>query len=194
MIPPRSALLGRLAAVLLLLGVVLLFTLAVVLPAIGQYDAYNETADQWRSMLGRNREMDRRIVELRARLAELRKVQASQPGFLDGANESLAAAQLQSRIKALVESTRGELKSTQIVPGRDEGKFRRIVVRAQMAVSTRALQRIVYEVEAALPFLFLDNVDVRTQPSSASTRSAQTTEDPILDVRFDLFGYIRQAT
>jgi general secretion pathway protein M len=194
MIARRWAFLGRLAAGLLLLGVVLLFTLAVVLPVIREYDAYNDAADQLRSTLGRNLEVERRIAELKARLAELRKNQAYQPEFLHGANESLAAAQLQSRIKTVVESVRGELKSTQIVPGRDEGKFRRIIVRAQMVVSTPALQRIVYEVESASPLLFLDNVDVRAQPASTRIRKVEATEDPVLDVRFDIFGYIRQET
>jgi hypothetical protein len=72
---------------------------------------------------------------------------------------------------------------------RDEGKFRRIIVRGQMATNTVAMQRIFYDIESASPYLILDNIDIRARPSPRTPENGPT--DPMLDVRFDLYGYVR---
>ena len=109
-------------------------------------------------------------------------------GFLQGANESLAAADVQNRIKTLAEASKGELKSTQILPPQDEGKFRRIAVRAQMTLKLAAVQRVFHGLEASSPLLFLDNVNVRARSDRWREEPA---DDPILDIRFDVYGYTR---
>jgi hypothetical protein len=41
------------------------------------------------------------------------------------------------------------------------------------------------------PFLFLDNVAIADRPDNRSPNAA--AEDAVLDVRFDVFGYMRRA-
>lgn len=42
------------------------------------------------------------------------------------------------------------------------------------------------------PYLFLENVEIARR--SDNRGSNQVTEDPALDLRFDLFGYMRKPT
>ena len=190
--PAVSPWLRRSAAVTILLALLFAVVTGVILPIVDEYDANRSAADMMRATAARLQRAQRDLPALRAELEALKQQPVAQAGLLQGANESLIAAQLQSRIKALVESARGELKSTQILPGRDESNFRRIAIRSQMAISIVGLQRVLYELESASPFLFLDNIDIRARP--VQRQRERGAPDGVLEVRFDVFGYARSAT
>lgn len=181
----RTLALGILAALLLLAF------FGVVSPLLGAYRQASNAAEQYSAALEHTRRSGSDLAGLRAELERLKAHQASAVGFMRSSNPSLAAAELQNRIKSSVEAARGELRSTQILPMRDEGTFRRISIRGQIAVNTAALQRVFYDLESATPFLFLDNVEIRARPAR---RSTGPEDDPVLEVRFDLYGYMRRAT
>lgn len=176
------------AAALLLVGL-LTVTIVVVMPIIDGFAVAKQSNEEYRAASARSRALDLELKNIAAQLAEIRQARSSQSGFLQGANESLVTAQLQNRIKSLVEAGGGELRSTQVLPVRDEGKFRRIIVRGQMATNMTAMQHIFYDIESASPYLMLDNVDVRARPSPRAQDGSP--EDTMLDVRFDIYGYVR---
>lgn len=180
---------SRFLAGMLLLLIVLIVAVGVVMPIIDGLAGAELSNQEYRLALARSRVLDQELKNLNRQLIEIRQVQASQSGFLEGANESLATAQLQNRIKTIIETGGGELRSTQVLPVRDEGKFRRIIVRGQMATNTAAMQRIFYDIESASPYLILDNIDIRARPSPRTPENGPT--DTMLDVRFDLYGYVR---
>jgi general secretion pathway protein M len=181
----RALALGILAALLLLAF------FGFVSPLLDTYRQASSSAEQYRVALEHTRHAGSDLAGLRAELARLKEHQASAVGFMQSSNSSLAAAELQNRIKSSVEAAHGELRSTQILPAREEGAFRRISIRGQIAVNTAALQRVFYDLESASPFLFLDNVEIRSRPAR---RSGGAEDDPILEVRFDLYGYLRRTT
>jgi general secretion pathway protein M len=180
---------SRFLAGMLLLLIVLIVAVGVVMPIIDGLAGAELSNREYRLALARSRILDQELKNLNRQLIEIRQVQASQSGFLGGANESLATAQLQNRIKTIIETGGGELRSTQVLPVRDEGKFRRIIVRGQMATNTAAMQHIFYDIESASPYLILDNIDIRARPSPRTPENGPT--DTMLDVRFDLYGYVR---
>jgi general secretion pathway protein M len=188
-LPPIAS---RLLAALLLLLVVVTIMVVVVMPIVDSFAITRLSNEEYRSALARSRVLDLELKNITAQLAEIRQAQSSQSGFLQGANESLATAQLQNRIKSLVEAGGGELRSTQVLPVRDEGKFRRIIVRGQMATNTTGMQHIFYDIESASPYLILDNIDIRARPSPGSPDNSP--QDTMLDVRFDIYGYVRGAS
>jgi general secretion pathway protein M len=184
-----SPMVSRFLAGMLLLLIVLTVAVGVVMPIIDGLAGAELANQEYRLALARSRVLDQELKNLKDELTEIRQIQASQSGFLEGANESLATAQLQNRIKTIIETGGGELRSTQVLPVRDEGKFRRIIVRGQMATNTPAMQRIFYDIESASPYLILDNIDIRARPSPRAQENVPT--DTMLDVRFDLYGYVR---
>jgi general secretion pathway protein M len=115
--------------------------------------------------------------------------------YLEAASDSLVAAELQNRAKAAVEGSGGKLTSTQILAARDEGNFRRIGIRVQMTVTIEPLQNVLYTLESAKPYLFVDNLDVRRRVQRRRRRRNQTQPEAEsrLTVRFDIYGYIRNG-
>jgi len=183
--------LSRAFALTILVALLSFIYFGVVQPLLDHYAEALSSRAQLESALARARQTSRNLSELQAELARLKGHGVSGAGAIQSPNESLAAAELQNRIKSSVEGARGELRSTQILPSREEGAFQRISIRGQISVNLEALQRIFHEFESASPLLFLDNVDIRVRPER---RSEVTTDNPVLDVRFDLYGYIRRTT
>lgn len=164
----------------------------LVQPLLDHYAEARNSGEQLESVLARARQAGRTLSDLQTELTRLKGHGVSGAGTIQSANESLAAAELQNRIKSSVEAARGELRSTQILPSREEGVFQRISIRGQISGNLEALQRIFYEFESTSPLLFLDNVDIRVRP--VRQQNEAPTDNPVLDVRFDLYGYIRRTT
>jgi general secretion pathway protein M len=184
--------LRRLLAVALLIAVASLIWSALISPVATDYTEAQATIERMQSALDRKPAAEREIALLRTELADLKRRQLSDAGFIEGANESIAAAQLQSRVKTAVDSVKGELRSTQSLPARDDGKYRRITVRGQVLLTTAGLQRVLYDLENAWPYLFLDNVEIKAQPFARDRDVAP--QDPTLEIRFDVSGLMRRPT
>lgn len=184
---------GRLLAVLILVAAVALVYLGAVQPLIDDYQATGDSIEDLQAAITRFRRVAAELPARRAQLAALRQRQAASEGFLQGTNDALVAAQIQNRIKALAEAAHGELKSTQVLPVLDEGKYRRITIRVQLALDLGAAQRLIYGVETASPLLFLDNLDMRAHAVDRRRDRDRISEDPGLDLRLDVYGYVRGA-
>jgi general secretion pathway protein M len=186
-----SPLLRRVLAIAILLTLVFAVFSGIVAPVLEGYQADLRSIDLMRAAIARSQGIANDLPAFRSELAGLRQQPASQGGFLQGPNESMIAAQFQNRVKHVVETARGELRSTQILPSREEGRFRRIAIRGQMSVGTAALQRTFHELESTSPFLFIDNVEIRAR--LAPRQRDRSIQDMVLEVRFDVYGYQRSA-
>jgi general secretion pathway protein M len=181
---------SRALAIAILVAFVALIFSWVVAPLWDSYSEAHSETERLASALARANGAGPSLSALRAELAELNKGHGSTVGFLPAANESLAAAELQGKLKAAVDAVRGELRSVQTLPAKDEGPFRRVSISGQIAVTLPALQRVLYGLETATPLLFLDNVEIRARP----VRAGHETEAPMLDVRFDVSAYMRRPS
>lgn len=183
--------LSRLLAVALLVLVIAVPYLALVRP-------YMET-------LGEGRENLAEAVSLRDRYLSLAAASAGIGGwtqslsdesdgaaaYLQGASEALVSADLQNRVKTVVQDNGGVLNSTQILDSASEEGFRRVAVRVRMSGGSEALYKVLYVLETERPFLFLDNIDINARSVRAREGQPETIE---LMVSFDLFGYMRPAS
>jgi general secretion pathway protein M len=178
---------SRFAAAALVVAAALAAYALVVAPVL---DMRAERAERITSALDGLRRAEGAAAAAKERRAEIeglsREARAEQ-GFLAGGSDALMAAQLQARLKVLVDSARGEVRSMQVLQPRDEGRFRRIAVRAQIVTGIEGAQRVFHGLETATPLLFLDAVEIRAQ--SAGSRPQEPPREPPLDVRFDVFGY-----
>jgi type II secretion system (T2SS) protein M len=188
---PLSTNLRRTAALAILALLALLVVFGIAAPIMEKYDAARGTSDRLAAALARAERSDEDVAALEAELAKLKQRRADGGEFLLSANEALAAAELQNRIKSAVEAAQGELRSTQILAVREEGQFRQAAVRGQIVVKLKSLQRIFHQFESASPLLFLDNVEIRAR---GAQRNRSVGDDPLLEVRFDLCGYLRRPT
>lgn len=182
---------SRALALMLLAALAWLAYSWLIQPVLDDYAEARAEVARLAPALARTGRGDSDLGALTAELARLKQNRPTTEGFLGSANEALAAAELQGRLNSSVAAARGELRSAQILAARDEGTFRRVSIRGQIAVTIGQLQHILYDLEAGSPFLFLDNVDIRTR--QASPARGRPEDESLLEVRFDLYGYMRRA-
>ena len=115
------------------------------------------------------------------------KALAANHHYLKSASPALAAAELQEQAKVILEANGGKLNSIQILPHKDEGAYRQVSVTLQLSAPLSAVKAMLYALESARPYLFIDNFSVRS-PMGFGPRVDPAIE-PDLTVQFDLTGY-----
>ncbi len=90
--------------------------------------------------------------------------------FLEGQSITVAGAALQQRVTAAVSKSGGNVLSTQIDLNSPQAKNGIISLIVSYEVEQPALQQVLYDLEAGMPFLFVDQLEV--QAPQASGREA----------------------
>lgn len=181
----------RIVAVgLLCLAVAVIYAI-VLRPFIDLYADQREAISEQRQLLDRYRRYAAARADLGEQLEVLQSDRSAQEGYLQGDSETLVAAQLQNRIRSVVQATGAKLSSTQVLQATDEASFRRITVRVTMTCGIVDLQKIFHQLEGGRPYLFLDNVDVSGEQARRRSGEVAVRED--LNVSFDVYGFMRAA-
>lgn len=190
------------------LACILVLSLLVILPLI----LVASLAASWTGMMGRlsteiaDREdqlarfrlMVRTLPELRAELDRVRADESFKSFYFDAPTAALAGAELQRLAQEIVTAANGRLLSTQILPETPDESPPRVSVRTQIQGTTETLLEVLYAIEQARPFLFVEQVSVRS-----SARPVEPERDPRgrpfrrqavdpateLTVRLDIFGF-----
>jgi general secretion pathway protein M len=190
----RGSLLSRMLALGLLGGLLLAGYALVLAPVIAAYQEVGQEIEESQLLLQRYRSLASQRPELSARLADLERQAAKVGGYLKGSSDALAAAELQDHARAVIEGAGGSLRSTQILPaGAVDSKVpvRRATLRIQFGIDIKGLQKVLYQLETGQPYLFIDQLTVRQQ--RVRRRSKELDQEPVLDVSFEVFGYVRGA-
>lgn len=190
--------LARLRSRLMALGLLLVVLLAahgfIVEPLWIRYQDNKAAIAQQQDLYQRYVGISQGRRDLELQLGELEQREAASGGYLPGASDTLAAADLQNRLKSLLSDSGGKLKSMQNIPAVEVKSLLRITVRVQLTADTDALQQILYGLESDTPYLFVDNVDIR-KVTSRSRRRRSSAPAPAandnLQIRFDVYGYMR---
>jgi general secretion pathway protein M len=181
---PRQS---RAAAIALLLLTVVIVLGAFIIPVYLLHRHYDFYLDKYSDELARYQ----RIAATRAALeAKLAAVKAREPRkeFLKNAGPALAASEVQDVAKNLIEGNGGRLMAVQILPHKDDGRFRQVAVNVQMSASVPALRKILHALEGAQPHLFVDSLTVRSNVAYGY-RPVPGPEPEILFVQMDVSGF-----
>jgi general secretion pathway protein M len=129
---------------------------------IGHRQALAQTADLLDQLQGR-----------RPRGGDAASLAAEHPGtpFLEGPTVTVAGATLLQRVAAAVSDVGGTIQSSQVdvlgTQARDG--FVGLVVSCEM--EQPALQKLLYDIEAGMPFLFVDQLDVQVPQTTATSEN-----------------------
>ena len=165
MVQPGS-LLSRALALTLLGSILVGAYVLVIAPVVEVYRTTDDAIEIAEALLQRHWALAAQRSELSARLEEEKEQAAAIAGYLEGSSDALAAAQLQDRVKGVVETAVGELRSTQILPAEAVGTkpgTRRATLRIQMVVAIDGLAEILYDLESGQPYVLIDELAVRSQ-------------------------------
>ena len=179
----------RILAVLLLLLAVGAVVRLMVLPIWTTFADNRDAIAQTEDNIARYSRLSTQVEALRSIVDELEQADNLDRYLFSQESEPLAAAALQDRIKSVVTNSGGTLTSTQVLPTVADQGFKRVIVNVRMAVSVDALQRVLYGLENNLPYLLTDDIVILSR--GASKRRRKATAVDALDVRFNLYGFMR---
>lgn len=183
-------------ALVILVPVLLLAGIA--LPWLDRMEQLDEKIASGQDQLLRFRRLIATLPELRAELEQVNKNEDFKVFYFDAPTPALAGAELQRKVQTIVTGAKGRLISTQLLPEEKDEHPPRVRIRTQIQGSTDTLLEVLYEIEQARPFLFVNQVSVRSsaRPETPQRiiRGRPVRRPPVrtqgeLTVRLDIFGF-----
>ncbi len=177
---------GRQLAIALLLGAILFAFAIVAVPFWLLHRHYDTAISDSLDKLERYR----RIASTRpivAKELEAMKGKDTKRFFLRSGAAALSAAEAQEAVRQLVEQSGGRLTTMQAPVSKDDGHYRQMSANVQIAANIFALRKILHAIENNVPYLFVDNLTVRTQV--AGNFKPAPGAEPEMFVQFDVSGY-----
>ena len=195
MSPDLPPLAGRIAALALLLALLAAIWLAGIAPLLDGYRADRETVAFASEQLPRLRRLAGEAPMLRAELDRAARDPAGRTRLLVGTSDALTGADLQNRVSRDATRYGLALRSAQALPPAMEEGFRRIGIRVALEGNLGSLRRLLYGIETAPTFLFIDNLEIRSRSGGRIVRrqAGQAQPNDRLAIRFDVYGYRREA-
>jgi general secretion pathway protein M len=139
---------------------------------------------------------DREIQQQRTTFARLQAVAAREAGtpalakgeFLTGKADGIINADLQTRLKGMVEVTGARLRSVRNLQPKADAQVRYIGSHVEVLGSMAAIHRAIHAIESAKPYLFVTSATIRLAPPMGQAGAPQ---EPLLEVQLDVFGAVR---
>lgn len=182
-------------AFLLLAVALIAFYALLVQPHVLRHLELGEAIDQMAAAEARYRAAIEQRPEIEARIDAVRSEQRQSDLFLEQANANLASSELTTRLKEVIDTSTDNPSACRVLsqqnlrPPEDE-QFERVTVKIRMRCEVADLAQVLYQLENGTPYLFVDNVTIYRQIRRVR-RGRELVQEKMLDVRFDLFGYLR---
>jgi hypothetical protein len=122
--------------------------------------------------------------------AAAKQAQPDTGEYLAGANEGVINADLQTRLKGMVETTGGRLRAVRVLPPQSVEHIRYIGSHVEFQGTLPAVHRAIAAMEAAKPYLFVREAVLKPAPPVGRPEAAQ---EPIIDAELNVFGALRLA-
>ncbi len=185
--------LSRTLAILLLAVGVASVWLLLITPVIDQRASYKADIDRSQRLVAAFQARREKIGALKREITALRGDRTSKIAYFTARNSTLAAAKLQSRIKALTQAAGARLTSSQVLTTDDnKSELQRVTVRAHMVGSIDAVRSVFHTLESGQPYVFLDNVTISARPTRRRNRRRTKQQDAtgLLTVRYEAYGFL----
>jgi general secretion pathway protein M len=186
---------GRLKALgLLALAVGLVYLLGVHWWWTAPMRSMGQQMELLRDQELRMRMIAKQRPQIEKRLAEVRRVEASNPGFLPENSVELASAGLAQRLESLIaiaSPDKAGCTITQRTPTQSttQEAYQRVVVQVRMLCGMSEFSAFLHEVESGRPQLFVDELNIISRHNMVA--EGQATDSGALDISFNLYGYLR---
>jgi general secretion pathway protein M len=174
---------GKILAVSIAALLLAILYVAIVVPLAGLFDANAQALEDRRAVLVRYEQAARDLPRLR----DEGEARGQQPGgglLLAGSSDAVAAADLQSALKELVEADGATLESAQTLPAETIGAFRRVGVRLAFSGSLDLLTSVLLGIEASNPVLSVGGLELRSSEDDDSSQN--------LTIAMDVYGFRSQ--
>lgn len=156
---------------------------------------YNEEISGLSEQLGRFEEIASRRADYQAVLNELQSRRSDESLFLEGDDFNEAAAGMSERLNQMIRTQTEDtcqIVSRQPVRPRVEERYQRVTVNARMRCGIEDLTKIVYSLETGVPMILTEELTV-IKPRSRARSSQSVPQNTLLDIRFNMSGYLRDG-
>jgi hypothetical protein len=155
-------------------------------------------------VMGLLADRDREILQQRMILSRLQAVAAHdvsmQSGakavplgdgeFLTGKTDGAIGADLQARLKGMVEAAGAKLRSVRNLQPRTDAQLRYVGSHIELSGPIAAIQRAIHAIESAKPYLFVTSGTIRVAPWVGQVGLPQA---PLIEARLDIYAAVRVA-
>jgi general secretion pathway protein M len=176
----------------------MLLIAAVALPWLERIGHLDDAIADQTAQLTRMRRLIATLPTLRAELEQVKNNQSFKSFYFEAKTPALAGADLQRRVQDIITAAKGRLISTQLLPEEKAEQPARVRLRTQIQGSTETLLDILHQLDQARPFLFVEQLSIRSsarpeapepQVGGRPVRRPVADEGGELTVRLDIFGF-----
>ena len=186
---------NRLAAVLILVIVAILVYLLCFHWFIMRHIEYSEEISALSDQLGRFQRVAAQRGQYQALLQELQSRKSDESLFLEGNDFNEAAAGMSEQLNQMIRTQTEDtcpIVSRQPVRPRVAERFQKVTVNARMRCGIEDLKKILYSLENGVPMIIAEELTV-IKPRSRRSRRDDEPSSTVLDIRFNMSGYLREA-
>lgn len=188
---------GKLTAVLLFAIVLIVVYLLCFHWFIVRHKEYNEEVSSLSDQLGRFERIAAQRDRFESLLGDLQGRRADADLFLEGGDFNEAAAgmneQLSQMVRTQAEDTCQILSRQQVRP-RVQERFQRVTVNARVRCGIEDLQKIIYSLETGIPMILVEELTVIKPRTRRTSRSTPQPVQTVLDIRFNMSGYLKESS
>ncbi len=177
---------GILSASILVI-VTTLFYLVLIQPALSKKTEHQERIEDLSFQLSKFTHAEAQIAQLTDDIQSLKNHDSNNDDFFEGNGPAIIAADLQKKLKALVEASGGNLVSTHAITGKEDDVYPMITIKVHMQVDMNALRAVLFSLNNHKPLLFTDNLLIQRRHVSSRR---QNSNSGLIEVRFDVTGYL----
>ena len=180
------------ASLTVLCGLVVLVYYGVLNPLEQLYEARERDLVELAERVRKFQHAAAEKPSLEAKLLALRNDPQRAQYFLSGSSPALAAANLQTWVRDLVESNAGRFVSAQPLSAeaQDDSSLIAISVRFRIKIELAGLQRVLHRVEFGDQNVFIDELIVLKTAKRRPTNGDQSPD--VLDVQFKVIGQMER--
>jgi Type II secretion system (T2SS), protein M subtype b len=110
--------------------------------------------------------------------------------FLSGANAGVINADLQARLKNMVDTAGGRVRAVRTLSAQTVGQTRYIGSRLEFQGSLPSVHRAIAAIEAAKPYLLVRGAVIKP---AAQVRAMDAAQEPSIAVELEVFGALRST-
>jgi general secretion pathway protein M len=176
----------------LLFSIIVILCIMIFLP---WYQSLTKTLEDIDEQVFRIKRYERVIASRDEVLAEVERgrTEINALGyFYAQGTPSLAAAELQKRIRGIVKRLEGDLSSTQVLPNKEQDGLTRIAVKVKLTGEMGMLRNLLHEIEFEKPLMNIEDISIVPRPGRRNRQTRQMEESGKVTVSLDVSSYMKE--
>ena len=173
---------SRLAALGLLAAVLAILVLGVAKPIVNRFQELAQAIEEQREQLAQYGAVAAQAANVR-HLEQQRQAELALGEFLSGESETAMQANLQTTLSGMAQASGVRIRSARKLPERERPPFKLIGMGVNLTADIENVQKILYAIETARPYLFVESADISPLGGANPPPGRR-----MLEVRLDIFG------